>query len=139
MSIKDRIKRHLKKALLSFYPSLLSIKIPFLFLKNSVKIALDAGISENKICLDGGIGFAKSREQNFELLNGYERLSSLGYPLLLGASRKSMFGGAVEDRLEPTLAATRLAVQKGVRFVRVHDVKENAMAIAIAQKNLRSR
>ena len=50
-----------------------------------------------------------------------------------------MFGGAVEDRLEPTLAATRLAVQKGVRFVRVHDVKENAMAIAIAQKNLRSR
>ena len=109
------------------------------FSKDSVKIALDAGISENKICLDGGIGFAKSREQNFELLNGYERLSSLGYPLLLGASRKSMFGGAVEDRLEPTLAATRLAVQKGVRFVRVHDVKENAMAIAIAQKNLRSR
>lgn len=108
------------------------------FLKNSLKIALDAGIDKNRICVDGGIGFAKSREQNFELLNGYEKLSSLGYPLLLGVSRKSMFGGLPEERLEPTLAATKLAVGKGVTFVRVHDVKENVAAIASAEKSLRN-
>lgn len=99
------------------------------FLKRSVDMALAAGIDKNKICLDGGIGFAKDREQNFELLNGYERLSALGYPLLLGVSRKSMFGGNVKDRLAPTVEATRLAVKKGVMFVRVHDVKENVRAI----------
>lgn len=99
------------------------------FLNNSVNIALGAGIQKEKICLDGGIGFAKTREQNFELLNGYEQLSELGYPLLLGTSRKSMFGGSVEDRLAPTLESTRLAAQKGVLFVRVHDVKENAEVI----------
>ncbi|MDE7181484.1 MAG: dihydropteroate synthase [Clostridia bacterium] len=99
------------------------------FLKNSINTALNAGIDRKKICLDGGIGFAKSREQNFELLNGYEKLSVHGYPLLIGTSRKSMFGGNVEDRLEPTLQSTRLAAKKGVLFVRVHDIKENALAI----------
>lgn len=99
------------------------------FLQNSVNSALSAGIGKDRICLDGGIGFAKSREQNFELLNSYEKLNSLGYPLLLGASRKSMFGGNVEDRLPQTVESTRLAARKGVLFVRVHDVKENAQAI----------
>lgn len=99
------------------------------FLQKSVQTALDAGIDKDKIILDGGIGFAKNREQNYELLNGYERLSALGYPLLLGTSRKSMFGGDPADRLPQTVASTRLAAQKGVLFVRVHDVKENAEAI----------
>ncbi len=103
------------------------------FLKNSASLALAAGIIEDKICVDGGIGFAKSREQNFELLNGYERLHDIGFPLLLGASRKSMFGGRVEDRLQPTLEATKLAVRKGVLFVRVHDVKSNVEAIREAE------
>ena len=99
------------------------------FLINSVNVALKAGIAADRICLDGGIGFAKDREQNWELLNGYEKLSSLGFPLLLGTSRKSMFGGAVEDRLEATIESTRLAVRKKVLFVRVHDVAENVKAI----------
>lgn len=99
------------------------------FLQKSVQTALDAGIDKDKIILDGGIGFAKNREQNYELLIGYERLSALGYPLLLGTSRKSMFGGDPADRLPQTVASTRLAAQKGVLFVRVHDVKENAEAI----------
>ena len=98
------------------------------FLSNSVNIALNAGIDKEKICLDGGIGFAKTREQNFELLNGYEKLN-IGYPLLLGTSRKSMFGGAVEDRLPQTLESTRLAARKKVLFVRVHDVAENVKVI----------
>ena len=98
------------------------------FLKDSVSLALDAGVDSDKICVDGGIGFAKDRDQNFQLLNNYEKLN-FGYPLLLGTSRKSMFGGKAEDRLEATLSSTRLAVKKGVLFVRVHDVKENAQAI----------
>lgn len=99
------------------------------FLKNGAAVALKAGILKEKICLDGGIGFAKTREQNLELLNGYNRLSALGYPLLIGTSRKSMFGGKVEDRLDKTVASTRLAAGYGVLFVRVHDVKENVRAI----------
>ena len=99
------------------------------FLQKSVGLALDCGIEKDRIILDGGIGFAKSKEQNFELLEGYDRLSALGYPLLLGASRKSMFGGNVKDRLPQTLESTRLAASKKVLFVRVHDVKENVEAI----------
>lgn len=99
------------------------------FLQKSAEKALAAGIDKEKICLDGGIGFAKDRQQNYQLLEGYEKLASLGYPLLLGTSRKSMFGGNVEDRLPQTVQSTRLAARKGVLFVRVHDVKENALAI----------
>lgn len=99
------------------------------FLKEGVNHALGQGILEQKICLDGGIGFAKTKEQNWELLNGYERLFEVGYPLLLGTSRKSMFGGNVEDRLPQTVESTRLAAKNGVLFVRVHDVKENAEAV----------
>lgn len=99
------------------------------FLRGGVDKAVKSGIEKDKICLDGGIGFAKNREQNFELLEGYDRLYALGYPLLLGTSRKSMFGGAVGDRLAPTLESTRLAARKKVLFVRVHDVKENVAVI----------
>ena len=99
------------------------------FLGRAATAAEAAGISKDKICVDGGIGFAKSKEGSLQLLNGYERLKSLGYPLLLGASRKSLFGGEVENRLAPTLESTRAACAKGVLFVRVHDVKENFDAI----------
>lgn len=99
------------------------------FLKNSVQTAIEAGVGKDKICLDGGIGFAKDKEQNWQLLNGYERLHDLGYPLLLGTSRKSMFGGEAADRLPATLESTRLAVRKKVLFVRVHDVAENLRVI----------
>jgi dihydropteroate synthase len=99
------------------------------FLKNSVDIALKAGIKKDAICLDGGVGFAKDKEQNWQLVEGYDRLDCLGYPLLLGTSRKSMFGGNVEDRLAPTVETSRLAAKKKILFVRVHDVKENYQAI----------
>lgn len=108
------------------------------FLTHSVQIALDAGIDKNKICIDGGIGFAKNVEQNRLLLDNYDKLGVLNYPTLLGCSRKSMFGGKAEDRLEPTLNATRLAVRKGVLLVRVHDVKENAEAIKREYELMRS-
>lgn len=99
------------------------------FLRSGAALATEYGIAQNRICLDGGIGFAKTREQNYELLNGYERLSDIGYPLLLGTSRKSMFGGDVADRLPQTVESTKLAARKKVLFVRVHDVKENYEAI----------
>ena len=99
------------------------------FLASSVKLALDAGIDRDKICLDGGVGFAKDREQNWELVNGYDKLAGLGFPLLLGTSRKRMFEGDVADRLATTVETTRQAAKKGILFVRVHDVKENAQAI----------
>jgi dihydropteroate synthase len=101
----------------------------FAFLDKSVKTAKDAGIKQDKILIDGGIGFGKNKEQNWKVLNEYEKLNKYGYPLLLGTSRKSMFGGEIKDRLNPTLKSTRLAVRKNILFVRVHDVKENYEAI----------
>lgn len=99
------------------------------FLSASAERALTAGIDRDKICLDGGVGFAKDRAQNLELIENYSKLSDLGYPLLLGASRKSVFGGRVEDRLDATLASTRHAAKNGLLFVRVHDVRENYQAV----------
>ena len=99
------------------------------FLQKQADFAEASGIARDKICLDGGIGFAKTREQNRELLKGYYRLCELGYPLLLGTSRKSLFGGEVQDRLAQTVESTRLAARNKILFVRVHDVKENAQAI----------
>lgn len=104
------------------------------FLESRVEFALSCGLEKDKICVDGGLGFAKDAKQNFALLERYEELN-FGYPLLLGASRKSMFGGNAEDRLAPTLESTRLAARKGVLFVRVHDVKENVEAIKEVYEN----
>ncbi len=99
------------------------------FLQKSVDIALESGIDKNKICLDGGIGFAKNYDENWDLLNNYDKLNVLGYPLLLGTSRKRMFLGEPQDRLQKTLDSTYLACQKDILFVRVHDVKENKEVI----------
>lgn len=95
--------------------------------------AIGAGISEDKIILDPGIGFAKNQEENIWTLNNMDRLKYMGVPFLVGASRKSVIGNAlnlpVEERLEGTLAVTALAVMKGASFVRVHDVLENKRVI----------
>lgn len=110
-------------------------------LEESLAIAIDAGISNQKIILDPGIGFAKTYEMNLYLLNHLERIHELGYPILLGASRKSVIGltlnEPVENRLEGTLATTVMAVMKGCQFVRVHDVKENIRAIRMTEAVLR--
>lgn len=94
-------------------------------LLNSVATALGAGIAGDKIILDGGIGFNLSKDEDVELLKNYSRLGNLGYPILLGASRKSFLGGEPETRLTATLETTKYAKKFGVLFVRVHDVKEN--------------
>lgn len=98
-------------------------------LEESVEIAHKAGIKEENILIDPGIGFAKTWEQNVEVLRQLDAFKRLGYPMLLGASRKSFIGKVlgleVQDRLEGTLAVTAAGIMKGVDVVRVHDVLEN--------------
>jgi dihydropteroate synthase len=106
-------------------------------LKETIQIAKKAGIADDKIILDPGIGFAKTYEQNLELTNHLERLNELGYPVLLGTSRKSMIGLTLnlpaQERVEGTLVTTVMAVMKGCRFVRVHDVLENKRAAVMTE------
>ena len=106
-------------------------------LAQSIHMAELAGIPDDKIILDPGVGFAKTYEQNLEVVNELEELHMFGYPLLLGTSRKSMIGNAlglpVSERLEGTLATSVIGVMKGCSFVRVHDVKENARAVKMAE------
>ena len=105
-------------------------------MRETVEIARSAGIKDEKIILDPGIGFGKTYEQNLIMLNNLNVLDKFGYPLLLGASRKSVIGNAlnlpVGERLEGTIATSVLAVMSGYAFVRVHDVKENKRAVEMA-------
>lgn len=106
-------------------------------LAQSLALAEQAGISSEKIVLDPGVGFGKTYEHNLMVLNALEQFQALGYPLLLGASRKSVIGLTLElpvtERVEGTLATTVWAVQKGCAFVRVHDVQENVRAVRMAE------
>ena len=102
-------------------------------LRESIKIAKEAGVKDENIILDPGIGFAKSYEQNLETMNNLERFKELGYPILLGTSRKRMIGLTldlpVEERVEGTVATTVVGIMKDAcDFVRVHDVLENSRA-----------
>lgn len=103
----------------------------------SLHLASEAGIPEDKIILDPGIGFGKTYEQNLEMLNSLEQLHMFGCPLLLGTSRKSVIGltldTPVTERLEGTLVTTVIAVMKGCTFVRVHDILANKRAIQMAE------
>ena len=111
-------------------------------LAETLRLAKMAGIEEDRIILDPGVGFAKSYEQNLEVINCLEELKALGCPLLLGCSRKSVVGLTldlpVEERLEGTLATTVLAVVKGCMFVRVHDIKENVRAVKMTEAVLKA-
>ncbi len=96
-------------------------------LSASAKTALDAGVPKGNIILDPGSGFGKTPDHNLEILNRLREFTSLGYPLLLGTSRKSTIGMvldlAVEERVEGTAATVALAIAAGVDIVRVHDVR----------------
>ncbi len=99
---------------------------------NQTSIFLKKGVKKEQIILDPGIGFAKNLEQNLYVMKHLNTLKELGYPLLLGTSRKSMIGLTlnlpVEERLEGTLATTAFGVSQGCDFVRVHDIKANLRA-----------
>lgn len=106
-------------------------------LKDSVEIAKEAGIPDEHIILDPGVGFGKTYEQNLSIIHHLKCLKDLGYPVLLATSRKSVIGLTLDlpsdDRIEGTLVTTVLGVEKGASFVRVHDVKENIRAIKMTQ------
>ncbi|GED55214.1 MULTISPECIES: dihydropteroate synthase [Brevibacillus] len=110
-------------------------------LRKSVAIAREAGVRDEMIILDPGIGFAKSLEQNLEAMRRLDDLVALGYPVLLGTSRKSMIGRVldlpVEERLEGTAATVALGVAKGCQIVRVHDVKEMKRVTAMMDAMLK--
>lgn len=107
-----------------------------LFFEESLAIARHAGIRDEKIILDPGIGFGKNAEQNIEVLRRMKELRDLGFPLLLGTSRKRFIGhilnAVVEERYEGTLATSVIGVQQGADIIRVHDVLGNKRAIQIA-------
>ena len=106
-------------------------------MKECLRIAKNAGIPDDKIILDPGVGFGKTFEHNLMITNHFDVLLKLGYPVLLGISRKSMIGLAldlpVDERVEGTLATSVIGVMKGCSFVRVHDIKENRRAIQMTE------
>ena len=106
-------------------------------LEESLNLAHHAGIDDAKIILDPGVGFGKTYENNLEIIDRLEMLHSLGYPILLGASRKSVIGLTLglppSECVEGTLVTSVYAVLKGAMFVRVHDVKENVRAVKMAE------
>jgi dihydropteroate synthase len=111
-------------------------------LRETIRIAHRAGISDENIMLDPGVGFGKTYENNLEIVGRLDRLKELGYPVLLGTSRKSVIGLTLDlpasERVEGTLVTTVYAVLKGASYVRVHDVKENVRAIRMAEAILQA-
>lgn len=112
-------------------------------LKESLKIAKEAGIHDEQIILDPGVGFGKTYQHNLMAINHLEKLVELGYPVLLATSRKSVIGTTLDlpanQRVEGTLVTTVMGVMKKASFVRVHDVKENLRAIKMTQAILQEK
>jgi dihydropteroate synthase len=108
------------------------------FLEERLSFAVAAGIEEERICLDPGIGFGKTIEQNFELVRRLDVLTALGRPVLIGFSRKSSLGrilgdpGATTGPLSASLAAAVTAYERGATIIRAHDVREHVEALKVA-------
>jgi len=107
------------------------------FLARKAEEAIAAGVAEENVILDPGIGFGKTQEHNLLLLKHLGEISALGFPMLVGASRKAFLGrltGATDpkDRLFATVATTLLAFERGATLFRVHDVRPNVEALAVA-------
>lgn len=110
------------------------------WLERSIEVALKAGIAREKIILDPGFGFAKSFEENYSLLNRLDELHSLGFPLLVGTSRKRMIGNLLDlppkERVAGTVATSVLGYLKGGHIFRVHDVRPNRDALRVSSATL---
>ncbi len=108
------------------------------FLEQRLRFAVDAGVAEERICLDPGIGFGKTVEQNFALVRRLDVLLALGRPVLVGLSRKSSLGRVLGDPaattgpLAASVAAAVAAYERGATILRVHDVREHVEALTVA-------
>lgn len=112
------------------------------FLQKSIEIAISAGIKKEKIIIDPRIGFGKTAEQNMIVMARLGELNDLGFPILLGTSRKSMIGKILNlppgERLAGTMATTVMGIVQGVDIVRVHDIKENLRSALVTDAIIRS-
>ena len=108
------------------------------YLLDRADFIISKGINPKKIVIDPGIGFGKTVENNFEIINNLKHFTSMDFPVLLGASRKSFIGISLnlpeKDRLEGSLAANIIGLQNGAKIFRVHDVAETNKALIIANK-----
>lgn len=106
-------------------------------MRECIELAKKAGVSDDKIIVDPGVGFGKTYEHNLEIINHVDIMHELGYPILLGTSRKSVIGLTLDlpatERVEGTLATTVIGIMKGCSFVRVHDIKENYRIIKMTE------
>jgi dihydropteroate synthase len=115
------------------------------FLEERLAFAVECGIREERICIDPGIGFGKTPDQNLELLRRLDELLVLGRPVLVGVSRKSTFGKVLGDPTATTgsvaasVAAAVAAFSRGASIVRAHDVRETVEALAVAAAVERGR
>ena len=109
------------------------------FLEERLRFAVDRGIREDRICLDPGIGFGKTVQQNFELVRRLDEIAAIGRPVVVGFSRKSSLGRVLGDPeaktgpLSASLAAALTAYERGATILRVHDVKEHVEALTAAR------
>jgi dihydropteroate synthase len=112
------------------------------YLAQRVDAAVGEGLDRDLLCVDPGLGFAKTEEQSLRLIREMDALLTMGRPVLVGPSRKSFIGWAldlpVDERVEGTLAAVVFAVSRGAHIVRVHDVRETARAVRVADAILRA-
>lgn len=112
-------------------------------LRTSLSIAQKYGVKKEKIMLDPGVGFGKTLEHNLMIMNHLEDIAAMGYPVLLGTSRKSMIGLTldlpVDEREEGTIATSVIGAMKGCEYVRVHDVEKNVRALKMTDAILKAR
>ena len=112
-------------------------------MQECIDLAIKAGVSKDKIMTDPGIGFGKTYEMNLEVLKNVKAFKNLGYPVLLGTSRKSVIGLTLDlpsdEREEGTLATSVYGMLNGCSFVRVHDVKKNIRAIQMTEAFMKQK
>ncbi len=113
------------------------VKEIYSFLEERARFAIDSGVPDDRIVIDPGIGFGKTVDHNLEIMRKLEEFKSLGFPLLVGTSRKSFIGAvldaSVDERIFGTAATVSFAVEKGADVVRVHDVKEMLQVIRMTE------
>jgi len=113
------------------------------FFEKSIEIALAAGIKNENIILDPGIGFGKTQEQNIHIMSRLCEFNDMGYPILLGTSRKSFIGKIIDlppnERIEGTISTSVIGIMQGVDILRVHDIVENLRAALVADVIMRGK